>query len=216
MSERNDPIEQSQDVLDQDVANAAKRVVQGDKPPKTDAEIADQVGRMTWKLADRVEKLAPKEQSFSDKPSVAKRNAQLPDGGKLDAKLALGYRGVTYSNVEGDDVHTAGAMWKHGRDDRHTDAGTESRGKGYSYMNTVDESGLIQKPKIRMDISDDPRPWKEKFEPATEEVRSQAISNAAGTLGKIRGAVAAAEIAKQSEKPQPGPEEPQPPVQDAA
>ena len=142
------------------------------------------------------------------------------DGGKVESHLRLGARNVAYTNAEGDEVHEAGALWAGGMSavPRHTDGGTESRSKGSrSTMRTVDKTKLgAHEARLEMHISEDPREWNDQFKPATDEVRSQAISNAAETLGAIRGAVADAENVKRAEQAQPGPQEPQPPAQNAA
>lgn len=190
------------DEIMQGATDAAKNVVDGTKPPKSDIEIADQVGRITWKLGKRIDDVSGQERQPDRRRGTAFSkpiNVSLEDGGKIESHLRLGQRGIKYSDSEVNEAHTASAMWAHGpgRVQRHTDVGTESRqASGYSTMSARDKSGLGEGPKILMDISDDSRSWQDRFEPPTEEVRSQAITNAATSLSKIRGAVAKAETEK--------------------
>jgi len=220
MDEHDDPNGQNfsaQDAIDQEATDAAKKMVEGTKPPKSDVEIADQIGRITWKLGKRIDESSQQErQPDPSRGTAFSRPLEMPlaDGGKVESHLRLGARGVTYTSAEGDEVHEASSLWRNTKG-KHTDVSTESKGKGSMWA--VDKSKLgAYKPKMEMHISDDPRTFKQGFEPATEEVRSQAISNAAETLGAIRGAVADAENVKRAEQAQPGPQEPQPPVQNAA
>ncbi len=198
------------DEMMQGAAEAARDMVESVKPPKSEQEIADQVGRITWKLGERIDNVSGEERQPDRRRGTAFSkpiNVSLEDGGKIESHLQLGLRNVKYSDAKSNEIHKTGAMWAHGpgRVQRHTDVGTESRqASGYSTMGARDESKLGEEPKILMDISDDPRPWAEQFKPPTEEVRRQAISNAAGSLSKIRGAVAKAETekrARSTEKP---------------
>ena len=189
---------------DMETVDAAKKILETHETPSTEAEIADYVGSSVWELADRVAKLAPAVQALSDKPAVAIRTVRLPDGGALKARLALGARSVTFTDAEGNKVHTASAGWKHGTGpiQRHTDVSTETVGDdGILSMRTQDKSGVGEyDSKIEMHISDDPREWKQRFEPATEGVRIQALANATTTLTGLQGAVEAAEIANHAQQ----------------
>ncbi len=205
------PDEQAQ--LKAESTEATKKTIESSKPPKTQEEIADQVGRITYKLAGRIEKLSP-DKRWTDWGS--RKTERLADGGKLEVRHGDAVKGVAYSDAEGDE-HKAAAVWPSPLDnDEFREVSTRSlTNEGGSSMSTVEDDPKrgINK---RMNISGDPRSFEESFDPPTEEIRRQAISNAAETLGTIRGAVVRAENEQQSEQSQPGPEEPQPPIQNAA
>lgn len=193
----------SPDEMMQDATDAARGMVEGTKPPKSDVEIADQVGRITWKLGERIDEASQQNRRPDHRRGTAySKPIEMPltDGGKVESHLRLGARNVAYTDAEGDEVHKAGALWAGGMSStpKHTSVSTESQSKdSRSSMYTVDKTKLgAYDTELEMNISDDPREWSDRFKPATEEVRSQAISNAAGTLSKIRSGVANAENEK--------------------
>lgn len=159
------------------------------KAPKTQQQIADSVQRITFRLADKFDDLNPRKMGVWD---TEHKVVTLQDGSTIKKYEIPFKKIIVYTDAEGNE-HKAAADYP-GWDndmvqDRVRDASTRSPGSSMSVIDGDPWRGINK----RLDISNDPREWNDRFEPPTEDIRRQAVTNAASTLSTIRTAIATAQ-----------------------